>query len=96
MTLVTLVVVGHSWTLLPHNTWNHWTYDFLYAWHIPAFVFVTGYLSRGFVYSKVRLWQLVRTVVVPYLLFECALALPFATTTTEEEVERVAAVLTGL
>ena len=50
-------------------------YDFLYAWHVPAFVFVTGYLSRTFVYSKVRLWQLVRTVVVPYVLFECALAL---------------------
>jgi fucose 4-O-acetylase-like acetyltransferase len=31
MTLVTLVVVGHSWTLLPHNTANDWTYDFLYA-----------------------------------------------------------------
>src|SRR5690349_23237524 len=24
MTLVTLVVVGHSWTLLPHNTANDW------------------------------------------------------------------------
>jgi fucose 4-O-acetylase-like acetyltransferase len=75
MTLVTLVVVGHSWVLLPDNAATDHLYDFLYAWHVPAFVFVTGYLSRSFVYSRVRMWQLVRTVVVPYLLFEAALAL---------------------
>ncbi|QWF23699.1 acyltransferase family protein [Nocardioides sp. LMS-CY] len=75
MMLVTLVVVGHSWVLLPDTDVVGHFYDFLYAWHVPAFVFVTGYLSRGFVYSKVRMWQLFRTVVVPYLLFETALAI---------------------
>ena len=48
MALVTLVVVGHAWTLLPDDAVNRHLYDFLYAWHIPAFVLVTGYLSRGF------------------------------------------------
>lgn len=75
MALVTLVVVGHSWVLLPASPWRDHLYDFLYAWHVPAFVFVTGYLSRSFAYTPRRLWQLLRTVVVPYLLFECALAL---------------------
>jgi fucose 4-O-acetylase-like acetyltransferase len=75
MALVLLVVVGHSWTLLPHNRLNDHLYDFLYAWHVPAFVFVTGYLSRSFSYEPRRLWQLVRTVVVPYVIFECAIAL---------------------
>src|SRR3954451_21948449 len=75
MVLVTLVVLGHSWTLLPHNGADDHLYDFLYAWHVPAFVFVTGYLSRSFSYEPRRLWQLVRTVVVPYVVFECALAL---------------------
>jgi fucose 4-O-acetylase-like acetyltransferase len=75
MALVTLVVVGHSWTLLPDNAVNRHLYDFLYAWHIPAFVLVTGYLSRGFAWTGPRLWQLVRTVAVPYVLFECAFAL---------------------
>jgi fucose 4-O-acetylase-like acetyltransferase len=42
---------------------------------VPAFVLVTGYLSRTFTYEPRRLWQLVRTVVVPYVVFECALAL---------------------
>jgi len=75
MALVLLVVVGHAWTLLPANRLNDHLYDFLYAWHVPAFVFVTGYLSRSFTYAPRRLWQLVRTVVVPYVVFECALAL---------------------
>jgi fucose 4-O-acetylase-like acetyltransferase len=75
MVLVTLVVVGHSWTLLPHNLVDNWAYDFLYAWHIPAFVIVTGYLSRSFAWTPAKLIALVRTVAVPYVIFEAALAL---------------------
>ncbi len=75
MALVTLVVVGHAWTLLPLTGTVGYLYDFLYSWHVPAFVLVTGYLSRGFTYTPERLWQLVRTVAVPYLIFECAIAL---------------------
>ncbi|TYL52061.1 acyltransferase family protein [Nocardioides sp. BGMRC 2183] len=76
MALVTLVVIGHAWTLLPvrQEVEGH-LYDFLYLWHMPAFVFVTGYLSRGFSYSTERMWQLVRTVAVPYVIFECLMAL---------------------
>ena len=79
-------MVGHSWTLLPHNTLNDHLYDFLYAWHVPAFVLVTGYLSRSFTFDPRRLWQLVRTVVVPYVVFECALAL-FRTYVGGEKLE---------
>ncbi len=75
MALVTLVVIGHAWTLLPDNAVNDHLYDFLYSWHIPAFVLITGYLSRGFAWTGPRLWQLVRTVAVPYVLFETAFAL---------------------
>jgi len=75
MALVTLVVVGHSWTLLSLSGITGHLYDFLYAWHVPAFVFVTGYLSRSFSWTQARLWQLVRTVAVPYIVFEAAIAL---------------------
>ncbi len=80
MALVTLVVVGHSWTLLPLDFGgggpstagqvDTWFYTFLYSWHIPAFVIVTGYLSKSFVYSRARLWALVTKVAVPYVIFE--------------------------
>ncbi len=73
MTLIILVVIGHSWTLLPHDTWDDWTYDFLYFWHIPAFVLVTGYLSASFEWTRPRMFSLVTTVAVPYVIFEGAL-----------------------
>jgi fucose 4-O-acetylase-like acetyltransferase len=75
MALVTLVVVGHAWTLLPETAFSDTLYDALYFWHVPAFVFVTGYLSRTFQWDRVRLGKLVRTVVVPYVVFETLLAL---------------------
>jgi fucose 4-O-acetylase-like acetyltransferase len=75
MALVTLVVIGHAWTLLPPNTTDNWLYDFLYAWHVPAFVLITGYLSKSFTWEPRRLRALVTTVAVPYVLFEGALAL---------------------
>ncbi|WP_436699397.1 acyltransferase family protein [Nocardioides sp. BYT-33-1] len=74
MGLVTLVVVGHLLALLPADGPGGRIYDFVYLWHMPGFVFLSGYLSRGFGYSPGRLWQLVTTLLVPYLLFEGALA----------------------
>lgn len=38
MVLVTLVVMGHAIGLVEGSTESHWTYDFVYLWHIPAFV----------------------------------------------------------
>ncbi len=69
MLLVVLVVVGHSWTLLDSSFGSRWAYNFLYLWHVPAFVMVTGYLSRSFTFSRRHLSRLVTTVVIPYLVF---------------------------
>lgn len=74
MVLVTLVVIGHGLMLLESSELHNHIYDFIYAWHMPAFVLVTGYLSRSFGYSRARLWKLVRSVAVPYVLMETALA----------------------
>jgi fucose 4-O-acetylase-like acetyltransferase len=76
MALVVLVVVGHSWTLLPSSDGLQSTlYDFLYSWHIPAFVIVTGYLSKSFEWTRARMWSLLTTVALPYVLFEGIYAL---------------------
>jgi fucose 4-O-acetylase-like acetyltransferase len=74
MLLVTLVLVGHSLTMLPWQSFHNHLYDFLYLWHMPAFVFVTGYLSRSFHYSARRIWGLVRGLLIPYVIVEAALA----------------------
>lgn len=75
MTLVTLVVIGHFWAILPGAPVDDHLYDFLYLWHMPAFVVVTGYLSRSFEWTRSRLLSLVTTVAVPYLIFESLYAL---------------------
>ena len=75
MALVTLVVVGHSLVMIKAGSpFTEHLYDFIYAWHMPAFVLVTGYLSRNFDYTRTRLWSLVRGLVVPYIIVEGALA----------------------
>ncbi|MET3961272.1 fucose 4-O-acetylase-like acetyltransferase [Marmoricola sp. OAE513] len=74
MVLVTLVVVGHAWAVVPSSPTNDWAYDFLYSWHMPAFAIITGYFSRRFSWTPERLRSLVTTVAVPYLIFEAALA----------------------
>jgi len=75
MALVTLVVCGHSLVMLMDLSFPGHLYDFLYSWHMPTFVLVTGYLSRNFAYSRTRLWSLVRSVAVPYVVVEAALAI---------------------
>jgi fucose 4-O-acetylase-like acetyltransferase len=75
MLLVTLVVVGHSWVLLPAESLaRNWFYDFLYLWHMPALLVVTGYLSRSFTWSRRNLDRLVTTVGVPYFVFEAMMS----------------------
>ncbi len=73
--LVTLVVIGHSWTLADENYYTDRIYDWLYLWHLPVFVMVTGYLSRTFTWSRRHLERLVTTVLLPYLVFEGLLAI---------------------
>ena len=75
MLLVTLVVIGHTWPYLPGTTFNDRLYDWMYLWHMPAFVMVTGYLSRSFTFTRLKLRRLVTTVLLPYLVFEGLLAL---------------------
>jgi fucose 4-O-acetylase-like acetyltransferase len=88
MLLVTLVVVGHTWTLLPETWAIDRTYNWLYLWHVPAFVMVTGYLSRRFTYDRRNLRRLVTTVVLPYLVFEGLFAL-FRVNIGGEKLERL-------
>lgn len=69
---VALVVVGHSWTLAADVGY---LYSWLYLWHVPAFVLVTGYLSRSFRLTRRHLHRLAVTVVLPYVMFEGLFAL---------------------
>ncbi|MGH3356193.1 MAG: acyltransferase family protein [Nocardioidaceae bacterium] len=68
---IVLVVVGHSWNNLRDLPLVEAAYLLLYLFHMPAFVLVTGYLSRGSTtLTAGRAQQIVGGVVVPYLLFQ--------------------------
>lgn len=73
--LVALVVVGHSLVLAPVSDLRAHTYDFVYTFHMPAFVLVSGYLSRRFRWTKRHLVALVTTLLVPYMIFELVISL---------------------
>jgi fucose 4-O-acetylase-like acetyltransferase len=89
MVLVTLVVVGHSLVLVPLTDTTAHVYDFIYYLHIPAFVLVTGYLSKSFRWTRRHLAALLTTVVVPYVVFEGAMAWFRINVVHEQGIERL-------
>ncbi|MFI9598323.1 acyltransferase family protein [Streptomyces sp. NPDC052043] len=73
---IVLVAVGHSWAQLKGDSRVlQGLYMFVYAFHMPAFIIISGYFSRSFDARPDRLKRLVTGVVVPYVVFETALSL---------------------
>lgn len=70
-----LVVVGHSLTELVIMDSARGVYTWIYMFHMPFFVLISGYTARGYTgsYSQVR--RIVSTLIVPYLLVETTLQL---------------------
>lgn len=67
--LIALVVIGHAIGPLrdygPASALYYWIYFF----HMPAFIMISGYLSRSFDASPKRVEKLVLALAVPYLIF---------------------------
>ncbi|MGI8328775.1 acyltransferase family protein [Actinomadura scrupuli] len=67
---ITLVVLGHLWgQYYQRDELIRTVYTFVYAFHMPLFVFTTGYFSRGFARSTDKARTLIGQVVVPYVIF---------------------------
>ncbi|WP_285634734.1 acyltransferase family protein [Actinoallomurus iriomotensis] len=70
---VALVVVGHAWEPLRSAAVGGRMLgagqSFIYAFHLPVFIVMCGYFSRGFSRSRGRTRKLVAAIVVPYVLF---------------------------
>lgn len=73
---IVLVAVAHSWEPLKDDSRSlQAAYMFVYAFHMPAFIVVSGFFSRSFDMRPDRLRRLVTGVAVPYVLFETAYTL---------------------
>ncbi|MFJ4689506.1 acyltransferase family protein [Streptomyces sp. NPDC088789] len=73
---IVLVVMGHAWEPLRSESRAVTAlYTFVYAFHMPAFIVISGYFSRGFDASPAKIKRLLTGVVVPYVVFETAYTL---------------------
>lgn len=78
--LIALVVVGHSLVPTLSADSSRALYIFIYTFHMPAFVLISGFLSRNFWNSNAKTNKLVDTFLVPYVIVEVGYAgLRFAT-----------------
>lgn len=76
--LVTLVVIGHGWgSLTQDHPALHAVYLFVYSFHMPAFILISGYFSRNFDSSPARVKRLITSLVIPYVIFETTYELIF-------------------
>ncbi|MFD8478871.1 acyltransferase family protein [Kitasatospora sp. NPDC059673] len=67
-----LVVCGHFWEPLarqPGHRAVHAAYLLVYAFHMPVFVFVSGWFSRSFTARPGQVDRLIGGVLAPYLLW---------------------------
>ncbi|PJN37303.1 hypothetical protein CG747_28805 [Streptomyces sp. CB02959] len=70
---IVLVAMGHAWEPLRSGSRSAAAlYITVYAFHMPAFIIISGYFSRSFDMRKDRLQRLITGVAVPYVLFEVA------------------------
>ncbi len=65
-----LVAIGHAWEPLPSGRLVEAAYTFVYTFHMPVFILIAGYFSRNFELRPDRVWKLVTSLLVPYVLFE--------------------------
>lgn len=68
---ILLVAIGHVWDPLRDDSRMAGAlYFVLYAFHMPAFIIVSGYLSRSFEGKPRQIKRLVTGVLVPYVVFQ--------------------------
>ncbi|MCF6467982.1 acyltransferase [Nonomuraea sp. MG754425] len=72
--LIALVPVGHSLVPTLAADSARAAYIFIYVFHMPLFVVVSGYLSRNFWNSNAKTNKLVDTFLVPYVIVEVGYA----------------------
>lgn len=68
--LIVLVVVGHLLAVVQGSGLAETVYNWIYSFHMPAFVIVTGYLSRSYRGTPGQISNLISSILVPYLVFQ--------------------------
>ncbi|MFB4313348.1 acyltransferase family protein [Actinomadura sp. 21ATH] len=72
---ILLVVIGHSLAYRLEVPLAKGLYMFIYMFHMPMFIVVTGYFSRNWTFAGGKARKLITNVGVPYVVFEIAYSL---------------------
>ncbi|MFJ8307850.1 MULTISPECIES: acyltransferase family protein [unclassified Streptomyces] len=77
--LIALVALGHSWeqVITPHTQALRALHNLVYAFHMPAFILLSGYFSRSFTGRPDQIRRLLSGVLAPYLIFETIYSLVY-------------------
>lgn len=68
---IILVALGHAWEPMRDDSRTVTAlYFVLYAFHMPAFIIISGYLSRSFEGKPRQIKRLITGVAVPYIVFQ--------------------------
>src|SRR5699024_5047826 len=68
-----LVVVGHFLTRLLDMDSARGTYTWIYSFHMPFFILISGYTARRYMGDFRQIKRMVSTLIIPYLIVETAL-----------------------
>ena len=68
--LITLVVIGHAYTSLRHESeFIKSAYFLIYSFHMPLFILISGYFTKNF--NKPEYFRkTISSALIPYLIFE--------------------------
>jgi fucose 4-O-acetylase-like acetyltransferase len=69
---IVLVVIGHALEPVRDTHLAVSSYVFIYSFHMPLFIMITGYFSRGFTEANDRTRKLVVSLLAPYVIFQFA------------------------
>lgn len=70
-----LVVIGHSLTQFTDMDSARGVYVWIYSFHMPFFILISGYTARRYMGDARQVRRIVSTLVVPYLLIETTMQL---------------------
>ncbi|MFF3246567.1 acyltransferase family protein [Streptomyces sp. NPDC002870] len=73
---IVLVAVAHAWEpVMEGSRASRALYMLVYAFHMPAFIVVSGYLSRSYTGRPDQLRRMLTGIALPYVVFEVVYSL---------------------
>lgn len=85
--LIFLVVFGHMISpLKEHDKILFTLYTVIYLFHMPAFIFISGYFAKGF-RKKGYLLKSIQKILIPYFLFQIIYSVVYYLIGKEDSIE---------